>query len=52
MDKLDTAVIGALGLGATAVVPEAFDLQGAINALVQVVIGVATLIGLFRPRKK
>jgi uncharacterized membrane protein YphA (DoxX/SURF4 family) len=52
-----TAVIGGAGIGASTAVEHVAnlnptDLQSVLATVVQVIIGIATIIGLFRKKKK
>lgn len=56
MNKLMTVATGASGLGASelvhsAVIPNLSAVNDATTIIVQILIGIATLVGLFRKKK-
>ena len=55
-DSINTAIVGATGLSGSVVAPDLIasvspDSSNIINVVVQLIIGIATLIGLFRKKK-
>ena len=55
MDKIDTLMVGSGGLAvsevATPMLAQA-DANNVVQIIVQIIIGVATLVGLFKKNKK
>lgn len=55
-EKITNALIGGSGVGASllvdsASVPDVTDVQGVVSVIVQIIIGVTTLWGLFRKKR-
>lgn len=54
MSKLDTLTVGAVGFTSAEIATPALnavDASGLVQVVVQVIIGIATLIGLFKKKK-
>lgn len=56
-EKINSVVVGATGLSGSVVAPDVIasvapDASSLVNVVVQILIGIATLIGIFKKNKK